>query len=505
MKRFRSYRHEAELMLLPPSLNEWVPPDHEIHFIREAVDKLDLSAITEAYADGGGNPPYDPKLMVRILFFAYARGVRSSRRIERMLRENVAMRVLACNEQPDHWTISNFRKRHLEALGELFVQTVLLAKLAGLVKLGHVAIDGTKVKANASKHSAMSYGHMRQEADRLRQVIGGHLRQAIAEDEEEDRQLGRRRGDELPEALADAVQRRAVIERAMAVLEEAARRGEVKVVRREPAAEALGAGDSGRVPCSTESDEPSSSERAGEAGEGPGARALPLCLGVEESPRSEGGGGEGGGCTGAPATGPEAEVRPDDKAQYNFTDPDSRIMLTSAKAFDQCYNAQAAVDAATQVIVAAELSNKVADGPHLLPLVEQAAANTGWLPAEVSADAAYYSSDRVQALEEREIDPFIPPEKIRHGPWRRQPPPRGRPPRNLDTRGRMRRKLRTRHGRERYQLRQQTVEPVFGQIKWARGLQQFLLRGLPAARACWRFECAVHNVLKMWRLGAVWS
>jgi len=503
-------------MLLPPALTDWVPPDHEIHFIREAVDKLDLSAITGAYAEAGGNPPYDPKLMVRILFFAYARGVRSSRRIERMLQESVPMRVLACNEQPDHWTIGHFRKRHLEALGELFVQTVLLAKLAGLVKLGHVAIDGTKVKANASKHSAMSYGHLRQEAERLRQEVGGYLRQAVAEDEEEDRQWGRRRGDELPEALADAARRRAVIARAMAALEEAARRGEVKVARRAAAAGAQGAaapGNEGR-----EGGGPSCTERPGpctapavrgeEVGESPGARPRMLCLGAaERSSPWESDRGASGGCTDSPPAEPQAalDVRPDDRAQYNFTDPDSRIMLTSAKSFEQCYNAQVAVDAATQVIVAAELTNCAVDGPHLLPLVEQVAANTGWLPGEVSADAGYFSSDRVQALEDLEVDPFIPPEKMRHRAWRAQQPPRGRPPRHLDTRGRMRRKLRTRHGRERYRLRQQTVEPVFGQIKWARGLQQFLLRGLAAARASWRFECAVHNVLKLRRLGTAWS
>ncbi|MGC8489853.1 MAG: IS1182 family transposase [Clostridia bacterium] len=497
MKEFRAYRHEAELMLLPPSLAEWVPADHEIHFIREAVDRLDMSAITGAYAEAGGNPPYDPKLMVRILFFAYARGVRSSRRIERLLHESVPMRVLACNQQPDHWTIAHFRKRHLEALGELFVQTVLLAKLAGLVKLGHVAIDGTKIKANASKHTAMSYGHMQKESVRLREEIGRHLRTAVAEDEAEDRKLGGRRGDELPADLANAAKRRAVIERAMAALEEAARRGEVKLAKAERAA----ATPDGPEPVHPEE----ATDSALRADTGAGARPLMLPVREAESPSEPVRPAEKETPPSpSPAVAPAAtrSIRPHEKVQYNFTDPQSRIMLTGAKTFEQCYNAQAAVDAATQVIVGAELTNMAADCPHLITLVKQVVANTGWVPAEVSADAGYFSADHVQTLQDMEIDPFIPPDRIRHDEWRRQSPPRGRIPRNLDPKGRMRRKLRTRNGRARYRLRQQSVEPVFGQIKSGRGLQQFLLRGLKAVRASWRFECAVHNVLKLWRAGA---
>lgn len=444
MKHFRPYQPE-QLLLLPPSLDEWLPRDHEIYFISDAVDRMDLGRIYARYDNPQGNPPYHPRMMVKVLIYAYMRGIRSSRKIERTLWEDIPMRVLSGNQQPDHWTIANFRRQHLEALGDLLVQTVRMAREAGLVKLGQVAIDGTKVKANASKHSAMSYGRMKQEEERLRKEIAAWFREAEAVDAREDRKYGSRRGDELPPELADRKRRLEAIERAKAVLEAQAREREAQ---RQASAEKKG-----------------------------------------KKPR--------------PPKNPPGV--PPDKAQYNFTDPESRIMKNGDKAFIQGYNAQAAVDVESQIIVAADLTNQAADAPHLVGLVEQAERNTECALREVSADAGYFSETNVNELVAKGIEVWIPPEKVRHREWRTMSSPRGRIPRGLDLRGRMRRKLRTKRGRARYKLRQQSVEPVFGQIKGNRGLRQFLLRGLVATRASWRFECAVHNLLKMWKAGVAWA
>lgn len=362
-------------------------------------------------------------MMVKMLFYAYCRGIRSSRKIERALYEDVAMRVLSGNPQPDHGTIAAFRRRHLEALGALFVQTVKLARDAGLVKLGPVAIDGTRIKANASRHQAMSYGRIKREEERLRQEIERYFREAEAIDREEDRRYGDRRGDALPPELADAQRRLEVIRKAKAALEEAARRRAAL----EEAERRQGVASKGRKP-----------------------------------PRQEG-----------------KPPEPPDKAQRNFSDPESRIMKSSEGSFVQAYTAQAAVDAQSQIIVAADLTNQ-------------------------AADAGYWSEANLTALSPQGIEAFIPPDKVRHSAWRQFNPPRGRVPANLSLKDRMRRKLRTRRGRERYRLRQTSVEPVFGQINAGRGLRQFLWRGLVPNRAMWRFECAVHNLLKRFRGGVIW-
>jgi transposase len=437
MKHFRPYEPE-QMLLLPPSLRDWVGRHHEIYSISDIVDRMDLSAVLAAYEEPRGSPPYSPRMMVKILFYAYARGVRSSRKIERMLWEDVPMRVLSGNQQPDFWTIAAFRRRHLKALGELFVQTVEMAKQAGMAKVEHVALDGTKVKANASKHGAMSYGRMGKERDRLRAEVERYLKEAERTDTQEDKELGDRREWELPPHLATAEKRAEAIERAKAALAAQAREEQQR----------------------------------------------------KDQERDKGGKGPGGGQASKPAV-------PKDKAQYNFTDPESRIMRTSTKSFEQAYNAQAVVDARSQIIVAADLSNQAADSPHLVGIVDQVVANLGEAPRQVSTDAGYFSEHKMRALADHGIEAFTPPEKVRHSQWREAAPLRGRPPKNLDSRGRMRRKLRTRRGRACYKLRQQTVEPVFGQIKWNRGLHQLLLRGLAAAKASWRFECAVHNVLKL--------
>jgi transposase len=365
-----------------------------------------------------GYPPYHPRLMVKVLLYAYCMGIPSSRRIQRCLQEDIAFRVLAANNTPDFRTISDFCKDHLEALGDLFLQVLQLCQQAGVVKLGHVSLDGTKVRANASKHKAMSYGKMKEKEAVLESEVQRLLKEAEEVDEAEDQRYGReRRGDELPRELAFRESRLQKIREAKAALE----------------AEAQG----------------------------------------------------------------EGKEAPQDKSQRNFTDPDSRIMpRPGGKEFDQSYNCQAAVDSSHQVIVAADITNQPSDKAQALPLVKEIEANTGSLPKEASADAGYYSAKAIEGLYLLGVDPFIPPDKTRHGVIL-PPAPRGRIPDHLSPADRMRRKLRTKKGRQCYALRMATVEPVFGQIKQGRGFRQFLLRGLRKVKREWQLICTGHNLLKL--------
>ena len=433
-KTYRPYDPEQQL-LLPAALQEWLPPDHLAYFISDVVDQLDLSAITGRYqGEERGGPPYHPKMMVKVLLYGYCTGEASSRRIARRLHEDIAFRVLAANNTPDFRTVSDFRKDHLGALADLFLQVLALCRRAGLVKLGHVALDGTKLKANASKHQAMSYGRMKEKEGQLEAEVAELLRQAEEVDEEEDRRYGQdKRGDELPEELAFRESRLRKIREAKSALEAEARAAE-----------------------QAESDSSAVRKRPGV---------------------------------------------PEEKAQRNFTDPESRIMPSSGgRDFQQAYNCQAVVDSERQVIVAARATNHPSDKQQAAPMMEQTISNLGIAPKEVSADAGYYSAQAVEKLYALGVDPFVAPKKTRHG-TRPEPAPRGRIPDNLSPRDRMRRKLRTKRGRERYALRMGTVEPVFGQIKQGRGFRQFLLRGLEKVDREWLLICTGHNLLKLFRFG----
>jgi transposase len=425
-KTFRPYEPDQSF-LMPVSMHEWLPSDHLAYFVTDVVDQLDLTAILERYErEERGYPPYHPRMMVKVLLYAYCIGVPSSRRIAKRLEEDIAFRVLAANNTPDFRTISDFRKDHLHALAALFVQVLKLCQKAGLVKLGHIALDGTKMKANASKHKAMSYKRMTEEEARLEAEVKELLKRAGAVDEEEDQRYGKdRRGDELPKELALRKSRLKKIREAKQALEAEARQK----------AEA------------------------------------------EDS----------------------VAAAPKDKAQRNFTDADSRIMPASGgKHFIQGYNAQAAVDSKQQVIVAAEITNRPVDRGQAELMMDVVHANTGRLPDQMSADAGYFSSDTVNNLTARGIDAYIPPNKMRHGSIL-PPAPRGRIPLSLSTPDRMRRKLRTKRGRECYALRKVLPEPVFGQIKQARGFRQFLLRGLDKVSGEWQVICTGHNLLKLWK------
>lgn len=447
MKRFREYEPNQTL-LLPPSLQEWLPSDHLVHFIDEVVEELDLSDIYESYREDRGYPPYEPKMMVKVWLYAYCVGIRSSRKVERALQEHVGFRFLAANQQPKYWALNDFRSRHAEALGAFFEQSVHMADRAGLIKLNQVAIDGTKVKANASKHSAMSYGRMSSEESRLREEIEQYFRECDETDANEDKRYGDQRGDELPEHLNTKEKRLEAIRKAKRELEEEARQKAAK----------------------------EQEERRNDA--------------------------EAEGRTFHPRKDPK-EVKPPAKAQRNFTDSDSRIMVNSDKAFIQAYNAQLAVDAQTQIAVATELTNQANDGCHLPGLLDQVVANTGRTPKEVSADAIYFNRNNLEAIKRLNAEAFIPPEKVTHTKWRNAKAPRGRIPKNATEEYLMWRKLRTKRGRERYKLRQTSVEPAFGQIKAGRDLRQVLHRGIERVRAFWRLDVAVHNLLKIYRSGGL--
>lgn len=443
-KRFRSFDPDQGF-LMPPSLDEWLPAEHLARFVAELVDEhLDLSRIYDSYREGRGAPPYDPRLMVRLLLYGYTTGVRSSRAIERRCVDDVPFRWLAAGAAPDYRAIARFRRRHLSALGHLFVQALALCQAAGMVSLGRVALDGTKLRANASKRKAMSYARMSAKEKILAQEVSELLAEAEQVDKDEDATFGKdRRGDELPDELARRESRLAKLREAKAALE--AEAADAAAERAERKARDRGEG------------EEAVAERVAEA------------------------------------------AAPKPKAQRNFTDPDSKIMKTSSGSFEQCYNAQAVVDADHQIIVAADLNSCASDVGNLIPLTEQAAANTGQAPGQVLADAGYCSADNLAAAElpgSCGTEFFIATGRRGHD----EPvpaAPRGRIPKDATAKERMARKLTTKKGRAAYARRKAIVEPVFGQMSVLQNAKQLLLRGRDGALGEWLLLAACHNLRKL--------
>jgi transposase len=440
-KQFRPWKID-EIQLLPPSVQDYVPEDHLCRLIVTLVrEELDLSAISASYTSGLGQPPFDPQMMTALLLHGYASGLYSSRRIAKAAQERADFMMIVAGDAPDFRTISDFRRRHLRALAGLFVQVLKLAEKAGLVKLGHVALDGTKIKANASKHKAMSYARMKKREAELKAEVDRWLQAAEAADAVEDKLHGSRRGDEMPAWVADKEKRLAKIRQAKAELEAEAKAAAEEEMRRRAAAEeerlAQGRKKNGRTP--------------------------------------------------AP---PKAE--PEGKTQRNFTDPESRILKTK-DGYIQGYNAQAAVDAGAQVIVAHGLTRSMSDQDQLVPLIDEIEDNLGRKPKEASADAGYCSEANLVALADRDVKGYVATGRAKH--------PAASAKQNVKgplTRA-MRDRLKRAGWRSRYRLRKQTVEPVFGQIKQARGFRQFLLRGIEKVRAEWALICTAHNLTKLAR------
>jgi transposase len=466
-RKFRPYDPQARVEL-PGDLRRYLPADHPVFLIEDLVEALDLTPITSVYerGDGRGQPPYHPVLLTKLLLHAYCEGETSSREIMRKTYEDIGYRVLCVDQHPDFRTISDFRERHLPAFLVLFRDTVRLAKELGQVRLEHVAQDGSKVLANASKHKAMSYERMGQTEARLGQEIAAILAAARATDAAEDARYGREAsGDELPVALAREVDfrqaRRARIRAAQAALEARA------------AAEAPVAPEQHAPPRLLEPGPP----------DPPPSDPPRLTL----VPGAPAGAPEGQG--GAPP----AEA-PTPSAQFNFTDPESRIM-PSKEGFVQAYNGQAAVDSYRQIILACDVTDDCTDPRQLRPLLDQVRRNAGRLPDAYSADSGYWSEDNVAGLEQRGVDAYIPPPRPRR---RKDGTTAATPP--TPCKARMQAKLATPAGKRAYSLRKETAEPVFGQLKEGRGFRRFFARGLAKVRGEWALWCLTHNLRKLARV-----
>jgi transposase len=462
-KTFRPWRID-EPLLLPAQVQDFVAANHLARFVLSLVrDEIDLAAITSSYDSDRGQPPFDPVMMTALLLYSYCCGIYASRRIATACRERVDFMSIVGFDAPDFRTVSEFRRRHLKALGALFRQILHLCETAGLVKLGHVALDGTKIKANASKHKAMSYERMEKRAAELEAEVARWLAVAEATDAAEDKLYGAdKTGEEMPDWVTDKKRRAERIRAAKAELEaEAKAAAEAK---RKAAAEAQ-------------------AQREAEGRKKPGRPAAP------------------------PST------APDPKAQKNFTDPQSRIMK-SKDGFVQAYNAQIAVDSEAQIIVAQDVTQSAVDSGQLVPMIDATKTNLGRYPAQASADAGYCSESNLEALETRDIDGYVAagrardavagtvdggstavPEPASTSKPQAEPEPEAEPkPTRVEA---MRAKLKAGGHASPYRLRKQLPEPVFGQIKQARAFRQFLLRGFEKVCGEWAMVCTVHNLLKL--------
>ena len=438
-----------------------LPEDDLVFFLLDTIPLLDLSTFHRHYtAETPGQPPFDVTMMVTLLVYAYSVGVCSSRKIAAACERNLAFRAVVGNAPPDFRTISDFRKIHLAAMKPLFLEVLRLAGDMGLVKLGNLSTDGTKIGANASRHKAMSYGYMKKDIERLEAEIDQLLKQAEQTDAEQDAALGSRRGDELPDELKRREDRLAKIRTAKARLEAAARvKADEEQKRRDD-------------------------EQAQREAEGRQRR------GKEPAP---------------------VDATPEDKAQTNFTDPEAKIMKQSNKGFDYSYNAQAVVDAENQIIVAAEVTNQANDKQQGVPMAQAALANIAAAQIDRStnadgtptsipntADAGYFSEEAVAELEAMGIDPHIATGRQKHHEAAASLA-EGECAAALSAKEKMQHKLRTATGKLLYAARKHIVEPVFGQIKGVRGIRKFLLRSLAKVSAEWQLICLTHNLLKIWR------
>ena len=456
-----------QALLLPPSLHDWLPEKHLARFLVDVVDALDLGAIYESYEekDGRGQAAYDPAMMVRVLLYGYCIGSYSSRKIQAKTYEDIGFRYLAADEHPDHSTMAEFRKRHLEALAGLFCQALQLCEKAGLVKLGHVAMDGSKIQGNASKHKAMSYERMSEAEKKLQAEVAGLLQRAEAVDAAEDEKYGKdQAGDELPGELGRRESRLAKIRAAKAELEAEAKQ---KAEEKQAAAEA-------QIRQRQEQE----------------ARTGKKMRGRE------------------PQVADSEQAVPDPKAQRNFTDPESRIMPDGGHkgSFVQGYNAQIAVDGEAQVIVAAEVTQQSNDKQQLVAMVEQVKQNVGAQPQAVSADNGYWNGKQVGEVQVRGINLHVATGKQKPGASQQAEDEDGQESNaEAGLLEQMKQKLKTQAGQDLYRMRKAIVEPVFGQIKEWRGFRRFLLRGLQKVRAEWKLICLTHNLLKLFRSRRAWQ
>ncbi|MFV1971620.1 MAG: IS1182 family transposase [Acidimicrobiia bacterium] len=447
-KVFRRYDRDQSF-LMPPSIDDWLPENHTARFVAEVVDEmLDLSVVYDSYVSASGAPPYDPSMMLKLLLYAYSTGVTSSREMERRCHIDVAFRWLSVNSAPDYRSIARFRRRHLVAVDDLFIQVLVLCSEAGLVKLGRVALDGTKLRASASRHKAMSYGRLGPRIEQLQAEVAEILADAEATDLAEDEEFGEdKRGDEVPPELASR---------------------ESRLVKLRAAKEAIEA----------------------EAADRAAAKA---------AERAEKNGADEAGIAEAVATA-AAGATPVDRAQRSFTDPEARMMKTN-DGFHYAYNAQAVVDEYSQVVVAAKVTDQAGDVQQLIPMIAAATdsladAGIDAAPDMFLADAGYCSEDNLEELADTGIDAVVATGRVRRNE-RVPDTPRGPIPKDATRRERMARRLRTKAGRADYARRKAIVEPVFGQMKVRQHAGHLRLRGITGAQGEWTLHTICHNLRKL--------
>jgi len=458
MKRFRTCTLDQPF-LMPPALQDWLPEGHLARFIADVAETLDLSEIYSVYErnDGRGLAAYHPLMLTRLLLYGYATGRTSSRRIERATYDDVAFRYLAADQHPDHDTIAAFRQQHLEALSKLFAQALRLCQQAGLVKLGTVVIDGTKVRANASPVHSMRYKDLDQQEQRLQAQVDEMLAEAERVDAAEDAEFGQgRRGDELPPELAEAKQRLEKLRQAKRELEQEARQ------KLEETAQQYQPRKVGRP-------------RRGQEPAGQDAVRRDRDKHRFHRARREA----------------QSPTR-----HYNFTDPDSRMVYDNGiKTVVQGYNAQLAVDGQAQIVVAAEITQEVNDRQQLLPMAAAASAALGQPPQVLLADAGYWDTASL-------LDPALATMTVLVSPDGRGGTGGSRLRADHPVAAHMREAIRSSVGQAIYRTRKTIVEPVIGHIKQQRGFRQFALRGLKKVQAEWKLICLTHNLLKLHRLTA---
>jgi transposase len=484
VKTYRSYA-PGQAYLLPPSPTEWLPEGHLAYFILDLLDELDLSAIEQAIQAKAprGERPYAPRMMTALLLYGYMTGVFSSRKIERATYEDVAFRVLAADAHPHFTRVNEFRKTHLSALADLFHQVLQLCRAAGLVKLGHVAIDGSKMKANASKHKAMSYERMAKDEARLKAEVEALLARATAADAAEDARYGvGQQPSDLPTELQHREGRLAKIREAKAALEREAARARAAKLSEQADELRRKAADPTTAPQQREAGMTRAAQHDQQAAELDDKEPEPPAA-DSDLPRN------------TPPTDPSGTPKP--QAQRNFTDPESRIMVRDG-AFVQAYNVQIAVDEAHQIIVAAAVSNQAPDAQYFEPMLRRTVDNCDAVPAVVTADSGYFSVENVRAAEHMGTEVLLAVgAHLNNGLPADAPPPLAHF--QSEERAAMRARLLSPEGRAAYARRKATVEPVFGQIRACRGFRQMSMRGLIKSRCEWLFVCATHNLLKLWR------
>jgi len=502
MQKLKTFRPwvPGQTTLLPASPSDWLSADHQVYFLLDLVDELDLSAIVipAQSKDPRGEKGFDPRMMTLLLLYAYCVGIVSSRRIERACYEDLAFRVLTGNQQPDHSRISEFRRQNLDALSGLFVQILRFCQEVGMVSLGHVALDGTKVQANASKHKAMSHERMLKAEAQLEKEIKELMRKAEILDAQEDGQYGKGKlGSDLPKELQRRQDRLAKIFQARKAMEAEAAAAAARDRAKQATAAEAAAADALAEEHADASEQQKLRDKADRSRKKAEA-AKDLAIEKAQEAGLDPDGLDPQPADAMPQRGlaHRADGSPKASTQRNFTDPDSHIMKSDGNML-QGYNCQAAVDGDHQVIVAMGVSNQPPDVEHLEPMLERTIANTGACPETFIADAGYWSENNVSACEKRGTGPHISTGRQKHG----QPPPAicGPIPKGLDAQGKMARKLRQKEGREIYAKRKTIVEPVFGQTKEARGLRRFLLRGLEKVNSEWTIWGMTHNLNKLWR------